>query len=62
MGLGSAFGSVLFVGADEVKVQLPGLGERPTEVPASGQVEHLLAHVVYGAAVELVRRRVWRLL
>jgi putative membrane protein len=62
MGVGSAFGSALFVGADEVMVPLLGLGKKPTEEPVSGQVQHWLAHVVYGATVELVRRGVRRLL
>ena len=61
LGLGSAFGSALFVGADEVMVPLLGLGKKPTDEPASGQVQHWLAHVVYGATVEIVRRGVRRL-
>jgi putative membrane protein len=51
---GSAFGSALFLGADELAVPAAGLtesAERPSE--------HLygwLSHVVYGVAAEAVRR------
>ncbi len=60
-GFGSAFGTALFLGADEVMVPALGLGKNPTEEPAASQVQHWLAHIVYGVTVELVRRGVRRL-
>lgn len=57
-GAGSAFGTALFVAADEVMVPALGLAQPPTEQPASDQLTHLAAHIVYGATVELVRRNV----
>jgi len=55
-GVGTAFGTAVFVGADEVMVS--GLISRqfPTEVPAASHLKYWSAHLVYGAATELVRR------
>ena len=53
---GSLFGSVLFLGADELAVPALGLSEAP-ESPSS----HLYgwaSHLVYGLTTELVRRQV----
>lgn len=54
--LGTAFGSVLFVGADLVGVPAFHLGKKATEVPAHSLVPHYAAHLVYGATTEIVRR------
>ncbi len=62
LGLGTLFGSTLFVGADEVAVPALGLAKPPTQQPAGDQASHWAAHVVYGATVELVRRGVRSLL
>jgi putative membrane protein len=61
-GLGSAFATALFVGADEIAVPLAGLSGKPTEVPVSGHVLGLTAHLVYGLTTELVRRETRKLL
>jgi hypothetical protein len=53
---GSVFGSVLFLGADEVAIPAAGLGEA-----ASSPTKHLYAwvsHLVYGLTTEFVRREV----
>jgi hypothetical protein len=53
---GSLFGSVLFLGADELAVPALGLSEA-AESPSS----HLYgwaSHLVYGLTTELVRRQV----
>lgn len=55
-GFGTVFGTVLFVGADEIVVPALRLGKPPTEEPFSSQASHLAAHMVYGASVEMVRR------
>ena len=55
-GAGTAFGTALFIGADEVMVPALGLGKFPTEEPAASQLIHFAAHIVYGTATELVRR------
>jgi len=56
IGLGTLFGTALFVAADEIAVPALGLGDPPTQVPMSDQAIHLAAHWVYGATTELVRR------
>lgn len=58
VGSGSAFGTVLMVGADEVAVPLAGFSDSPTQTPASTHLYALAAHVVYGITCEQVRRRV----
>ena len=55
-GFGTMFGTVLFVGADEIMVPALGFGKPATEEPLSSQASHLAAHIVYGASVELLRR------
>lgn len=55
-GAGTAFGSVLFIAADEVMVPALGLSKPPAERPASDQLTHYAAHVVYGASTEMIRR------
>lgn len=49
---GTAFGTVLFLGADEVGVPALGLSGKPWESPLSSHVYALVSHVVYGAALE----------
>ena len=61
-GFGTMFGTVLFVGADEIVVPLLGLGKPPNEEPISSQASHLAAHMVYGASVEVVRRGLRKLM
>jgi putative membrane protein len=54
-GLGSAFGSALFVGADEIGVPLAGLSKPPQETPAKLHLYAWAAHLVYGTALEGTR-------
>jgi len=61
-GMGTFFGTALFVGADEIAIPVLGLGESPTQVPISDQATYLAAHLVYGATTELVRRGFRRLI
>lgn len=55
MGLGSAFGTVLFLGADELAVPSLNLAPPPSETAPKDHFEHWLAHVVYGGALEISR-------
>lgn len=54
-GFGSAFGSALFVGADEIGVPLAGLSKPPQETPARLDLYAWASHLVYGAALEGTR-------
>jgi putative membrane protein len=60
IGVGTLFGSALFLGADEVMVPLLGLGQPATEEPAASMATHWVGHLVYGATVELLRRGIRR--
>ena len=59
-GAGTAFGTLLFLGADEVAVPAFQLAPAPTETPAKDHLQHWAAHVVYGGSLELVRSLVRR--
>ncbi len=61
LGVGTVFGSALFLGADEVTLPALGLSKSPAEEPIGPQLDHWAAHLVYGATTELVRRGVRRL-
>lgn len=55
-GFGTTFGTALFAGADLVAVPALQLGPAADEQPAKTQASPLAAHMVYGMAMELVRR------
>ena len=59
---GTAFGTALFLGADEVAVPALKLSGAPTDTPASGHLEYWAAHLVYGGALELTRGLLRRLI
>ena len=54
-GAGTAFGTALFLAADEIAVPAFRLAPPPNKQPASDQLEHWAAHVVYGATLEIAR-------
>lgn len=56
IGWGTAFGSALFLGADEAAIPLLGLGGSPTKSPLSTHLYAWSSHLVYGATLESVRR------
>jgi hypothetical protein len=60
-GAGTAFGTLLFLGADEVAVPAFQLSPPPMHTPTSDHLQHWAAHVVYGGSLELVRNLVRRL-
>ncbi len=55
-GRGVPFGTILWLGADEVAVPALGLSSTPNEAKPSMHLAALTAHLVYGVATDLVRR------
>lgn len=55
-GFGTAYGAAAWALGDEVAVPALGLGTRPSETPLSKHLQEFGAHLVYGAALEGVRR------
>lgn len=55
-GLGTIFGTVLFVVGDLIAVPAFRLSTPPTEQPASALINPFAAHLVYGSTTEVVRR------
>ena len=55
LGFGGAYGTAAWLG-DEIAVPALGLGKKPTEIPVSQHCQLLAAHLVYGIALEGVRR------
>ncbi len=60
-GAGTAFGTLLFLSADEVAVPAFHLAPPPTETAPTDHLQHWASHVVYGASLELVRSLLRRL-
>jgi hypothetical protein len=55
-GAGIAFGTILYLSADEVAVPALQLSPAPMPgAPATDRLQHWAAHVVYGGSLELVR-------
>lgn len=61
-GAGTAFGTMLFLAADEVAVPAFKLSPSPLQTPASDQLQHWAAHVAYGGSLEMVRNLIRRLM
>lgn len=61
-GAGTAFGTLLFLGADEVAVPAFQLAPAPSNTPSTDHLRHWAAHVVYGGSLELVRSLVKRII
>ena len=61
-GAGTAFGTLLFLGADEVAVPAFQLAPSPTETPGIDHLQHWAAHVVYGGSLDLIRSLIKRLM
>ena len=59
-GGGTAFGTVLFLAADEVAIPALHLAPPPSDTAPTDHLQHWAAHVVYGGGVELVRSVVRR--
>ena len=54
-GGGTAYGTLLFLGADQVAVPAFQLSPPPTDTRGRDHLQHWAAHVVYGGSLELVR-------
>ena len=61
-GWGLPFGTVLWLGADEIAVPAFGLSQSSLKSPASTHASALASHLVYGATADVVRRAVRTLL
>jgi len=61
-GAGTAFGTLLFLGADEVAVPALRLSPAPIDTPTADHLQHWAAHVVYGGSLELTRSLLKRLM
>ncbi len=57
-GYGAAYGTAVWLAADEVAVPAFGLSKSSQERPASSHVQEMAAHVVYGVTTDLVRRAI----
>jgi hypothetical protein len=55
---GTAYGTSVWIGADEIAVPLMGLSKRNGELPADAHVQAFASHLVFGFATEAVRRAV----
>lgn len=60
-GGGAAFGTALFLTADEIAVPAFRLGPTFSETPLSSHLEYWAAHVVYGVTLDLSRNLIRRL-
>ncbi len=56
VGLGAAFGTVLWAGTDLLSVPAVGFAKWPNKEPAAAHLSHWLAHLVYGTGMESTRR------
>ena len=61
-GGGTAYGTLLFLGADEIAVPAFQLSAPPTETAPTDHLQHWAAHVVYGGSLELIRSLLRRLM
>jgi hypothetical protein len=61
-GAGTAFGTLLFLAADEVAVPAFQLSSSAADTPAVDHLQYWAAHVVYGGTLELVRNVMTRLM
>jgi putative membrane protein len=60
-GVGTGFGTLVWVGADEIAVPVIGWS-RPQRYPLESHLQAFTAHLVFGLATELTRRAVRRAL
>lgn len=61
-GMGTAYGTAVWLAGDEIGVPALGLSKAPAEYPFSVHANSLGSHIVYGASLDLVRRGVRALL
>jgi hypothetical protein len=56
IGAGTAFGTAVFLAADEVALPLTGLAESPRQTPLRRHAYAFVSHLAYGLATEMTRR------
>jgi len=56
VGVGSVFGTALWLGTDLLSLPAFGFTKWPAEEPAAAHVTHWMAHMVYGMGMEGTRR------
>jgi hypothetical protein len=61
-GAGTAFGTLLFLGAEEVAIPAFRLSPPAADTPPIDHLQHWAAHIVYGGSLELVRSLIKRLI
>lgn len=61
-GAGAAFGTLLFLSADEVAVPAFDLAPTPSDTHPFDHLQHWASHVVYGGSLEMVRNLITRLM
>jgi len=57
-GSGAAFGTTVWLAADEIAMPVLGLSDPTTRRPLEMHLQSLVAHLVYGTATEMTRRLV----
>jgi len=57
-GEGLAFGTTVWIAADNAVVPLLGLAKPPVQTPFSTHIYALSSHIIYGLVTETVRRAV----
>lgn len=57
-GIGTAYGSAVWLLADEIGVPATGLSRPPTASPPTAHAKALASHLVYGLVTDLTRRAV----
>jgi putative membrane protein len=57
---GAAFGTAVWLGADELAVPVLGLSRTDTDYPLEAHAQSFFAHLVYGVTTDLVRRGIRR--
>ena len=55
-GYGTAYGTAVWLGADELAVPALGLSQPPTKYPLSSHAKSLVSHLVYGLVTALTRK------
>ena len=55
---GAAFGTTVWLAADEIAMPLLGLSDSTARRPLEMHLQSLAAHLVYGSATEMTRRSV----
>jgi uncharacterized membrane protein YagU involved in acid resistance len=62
IGLGTTFGTALWLAADEIAVPAFGLSGPPSTYPESVHARALASHLVYGVVTDVTRRAARRVL